>query len=92
MPRWARYLATVMALAGIGVCVYFLFYSVPIAAAWFGYLFDGSQAKPNLTGLVNFVGIASTIGTIVLLVGLSLIVVILKRLWLPAGGGTGKAS
>ncbi len=81
-PR-AKYAATVLALAGIGVCVFFLYKSAPIMADWIAYLFDGTKARPHLRGLATFVGVASTLGTLVLLVGLALIVWILKRLWLP---------
>jgi len=83
MSPKAKYAATALGFAGIAVCVFFLFKSVPIVAAWVGWLFGAVPARQHVEGLTMFVGIASAIGTIVLLVGIALILVIFKRLWLP---------
>ncbi len=86
MSPKARYAATALGLAGLAVCVFFLTKSVPIAVDWGAWLFDGTPAKPHLEGLAMFVGIASTLGTIVLLVGIGLILWIFKQMWLPGRG------
>lgn len=81
MAPWARNLATALALAGIGVCVFFLVYTVPIAADWAGYLFGDARAQPQYRALANFVGVAASLGSLILVVGLAILLVILKRLW-----------
>jgi hypothetical protein len=83
MSPKARYAATALGLAGLAVCVFFLFHSVPIVVDWVAWLFGNTPAKPHLEGLAMFVGIASTLGTIVLLVAIGLILWVFKRMWLP---------
>lgn len=87
MSPCARYAATALGLAGIGVCIFFLFYAMPIAADWVAYLFGSTPAKPHLQGLATFVGVAASLGTVVLLVGIGLILWIFKQLWLPGRRG-----